>query len=125
MFLEAKNLSQSEDDNVLVQGVNGSQYAIGFFGYAYFSENNDTLKTISINGIEPSADTAESGEYPIARPLFIYSDAEIMKTKPQVAAFINYYLTTVNDVITEVGYFPASEDALKAAKQAWLDANTK
>lgn len=125
VFLEAKNLSQSEDDNVLVQGVNGSQYAIGFFGYAYFSENNDTLKTISINGIEPSADTAESGEYPIARPLFIYSDAEIMKTKPQVAAFINYYLTTVNDVITEVGYFPASEDALKAAKQAWLDANTK
>jgi len=125
VFLEAKNLSQSEDDNVLVQGVAGSKYAIGFFGYAYYTENEDTLQTLSINGIYPSFETAESGEYPISRPLFIYSDAEIMKSKPQVAAFINYYLTNVNDVIVEVGYFPASEDALKSAKQAWLDATTK
>ncbi len=122
VFLEAKNLSQSEDDNVLVQGVEGSKYAIGFFGYAYYTENQDKLNTISLNGIAPSFETAESGEYPIARPLYIYSDAAIMKSKPQVAAFINYYLTNVDDVITGVGYFPASDEALNQARQAWLDA---
>lgn len=122
VFLEAKNLSQSEDDNVLVQGVEGSKYAIGFFGYAYYNENTDRLKTLSVEGVTPNFDTAESGEYKIARPLYIYSDAGIMKAKPQVAAFINFYLTHVNEVISEVGYFPASAEALNASRQAWLDA---
>jgi phosphate transport system substrate-binding protein len=122
VFLEAKNLSQSEDDNVLVQGVEGSKYAIGFFGFAYYTENQDRLKTVAVNGIVPGFESAESGEYPISRPLFIYSDAQILKSKPQVAAFINFYLMNVNDVIGEVGYFPASAEALQASRQAWLDA---
>lgn len=121
-FQSAANLQQSEDDNVLVQGVEGDKYAIGFFGFAYYQENQGRLKDISLDGIEPNAETAESGEYPLARPLFIYSDAKIMQEKPQVAAFINFYLTRVNDVIGEIGYFPASEQALNAARQAWLDA---
>ncbi|MGD2156402.1 MAG: phosphate ABC transporter substrate-binding protein PstS family protein [Anaerolineales bacterium] len=112
----------SEDDNVLVQGIIGSPYAVGFFGYAYYAENTDVLKIISIEGIEPSAETVDSGEYPLARPLFIYSDAQIMQTKPQVAGYINFFLTHVNEEITDVGYFPTSEAALSAAKQAWLDA---
>jgi len=122
VFLEAKNLSQSEDDNVLVQGVEGSKFAVGFFGYAYYNENSSKLSAVSVNGVTPSFTSAEDGSYKISRPLFIYSDAEIMKAKPQVAAFINYYLTNVNDVIEEVGYFPASEEALKAAMQNWMDA---
>jgi phosphate transport system substrate-binding protein len=122
LALEAKNLQTSEDDNVLVQGVEGSPYAIGYFGFAYYNEQSDKLNAISIADVAPSFDTAESGEYALSRPLYIYSDASIMKEKPQVAAYINYFLTYVNDVITEVGYFPASEDALNGAKQAWLDA---
>ena len=122
LFLEAKNLSQSEDDNVLVQGVEGSKYAIGFFGYAYFNENADKLKAISVEGVAPSFTTAEDGSYKLSRPLFLYSDGSILKEKPQVAAFVNYYLTNVNDVIGEVGYFPASDEALQASRQAWLDA---
>ena len=121
-FQKAANLQQSEDDNVLVQGVEGDKYAIGFFGFAYFQENRNRLKAVSLDGIEPNAETAESGTYPLARPLYIYSDARIMREKPQVAAFINFYLTRVNDVIEEVGYFPASDEALNAARQAWLDA---
>jgi phosphate binding protein len=121
-ILSAANIQFSEDDNVLVQGVEGSPYAIGYFGYAYFNENQEGLKALSIDGVSPSAETAESGEYPLARPLFIYSDAGVMKAKPQVAAFINYYLTYVNDEILEVGYFPASEEALQQAMQNWLDA---
>ena len=55
----------------------------------------------------------DSGDYPLARPLFIYSTASIMQEKPQVAAFINFYLTNVNDEVVDVGYFPASTDALE------------
>jgi len=119
------NPQLSEDDNVLVQGIAGSPYAIGFFGYAYYLENADSLNILNINGVEASAESVEaSGDeaYPLARPLFIYSDATIMAEKPQVAAFISYYLSNVNDAIVEVGYFPASPTALNTAKQAFLDA---
>lgn len=116
----------SEDDNVLVQGVEGSPFAIGYFGFAYYQEQGDLLKVLSIDGgegaIEPNEVTAEDGSYPLSRPLYIYSDAGIIAEKPQVGAFINYFLTNVNDLIIEVGYFPASAEALNGAKQALLDA---
>jgi phosphate transport system substrate-binding protein len=121
-LLAASNLRLSEDDNELVRGVEANPNAIGFFGFAYFLENSEKLRTIAIDGIMPEAQTAEDGTYPLARPLFIYSDAETFARKPQVAAFINYYLTHVNEYILEVGYFPASVEALNSAKQAWLDA---
>ncbi len=117
------NPQLSEDDNVLVQGITGSPYAIGFFGYAYYLENQDLLNILSIEGIEANQQTTDDGSYPLARPLYIYSDAGIMAEKPQVNAFINFYLSNVNDEVFDVGYFPASPDALNAAKQAFLDAN--
>ncbi len=112
----------SENDNVLVEGVQGDPNAIGYFGFAYYEENADVIRVIPVEGVEPNETTAESGEYPLARPLFIYSDATIMQEKPQVAAFINFYLTTVNDEILSVGYFPASDEALNQARQNWLAA---
>lgn len=121
-LLAAPNTQLSEDDNVLVQGVEGSEYAIGFFGYAYYEENADKLGILNINGVEANFDTVEGGEYPLARPLFIYSDAQIMAEKPQVAAFINFFLTHVDEEIETVGYFPASEEALNSAKSAFLEA---
>jgi len=122
-LLQAQNLQQSEDDNVLVQGIEGSPYAVGFFGFAYFQENESRLKAISIDDVEPNAESAENGEYPLARPLFIYSARSVMEAKPQVADFINFYLTNVNDEIEDVGYFAASNEALNQAKQAWQDAS--
>ncbi|MHB1294591.1 MAG: PstS family phosphate ABC transporter substrate-binding protein [Anaerolineae bacterium] len=122
LLLAAENLQLSEDDNVLVQGVLGSPYAIGYFGYAYYSENAATLKALAIEGVAPSNESVDSGEYSLARPLFLYSTAEIMREKPQVAAFINFYLTYVNEEIVSVGYFPAPAAALDASRQAWLDA---
>jgi phosphate transport system substrate-binding protein len=121
-LLAAKNLQLSEDDNVLVQGVEGSPYAIGYFGFAYYQENADKLMALSVNGVAPTAETAENGDYPLSRPLYMYSDALILAQKLQVAAFINFYLTFVNEEILDVGYFPASVDALDGAKQAWMDA---
>lgn len=122
-FLNASNYQASEDDNVLVQGINGDPYAIGFFGFAYYSENEGVLNILSVNGVSPSFDTAESGDYPLSRPLYIYSDAGIMQSKPQVSAFIGFYLENVSGMIGEVGYFPASDEALTAAKEAWLNAS--
>lgn len=121
-ILSASNLQLSEDDNVLVQGVLGSPYAVGFFGYAYYQENQEALRILRIEGVEATLETVDSFTYPLARPLFIYSDATIMQEKPQVAAFINYYLTHVNEEIRDVGYFPASTVALNIARQNWLDA---
>jgi phosphate transport system substrate-binding protein len=121
-ILSASNTQLSEDDNVLVQGVVGSPYAVGFFGYAYYVENEDTLNILTIDGVTPSLETVDSFEYPLARPLFIYSDAAIMQSKPQVASYVNFFLTYVNEEIGAVGYFPASDEALDASKQAWLDA---
>jgi phosphate transport system substrate-binding protein len=120
--LSASNTQLSEDDNVLVQGILGSPYAVGYFGYAYYAENVDRLNVLSIDGVEPTKENVDNNSYPLSRPLFIYSDAKIMQEKSQVAAYINFFLTYVDEEITDVGYFPAPEDALASARQAWLDA---
>jgi len=121
-ILAAANLQLSEDDNVLVQGVEGSPYAIAFFGFAYYQENADKLTILSVDGIAPTAETAEDNSYPISRPLFIYSSSQIMLDKPQVAAFIYFYLTNVNNEIDDVGYFPANQVTLDAALNSWYEA---
>jgi phosphate binding protein len=121
-LLDSANLQLSEDDNVLVAGVESSPYAIGYFGFAYYNENAGRLKALSIDGVAPDAVTAENGQYPLARPLFLYSDGGIMAEKPQVAAFLAYFLAYVDDEILDVGYFPASAEAIEASMQAWLDA---
>lgn len=115
-FLRAANVQQSEDDNVLVQGVEGNKNAIGFFGYAYYEENQGLLKAVPVDGVTPDAATVGDGTYVLARPLFLYSATNIIAEKPQVAAFLDYYLTYVNDVIREVGYFPEADEDLAAAK---------
>ncbi len=116
-LLSAKNLQLSEDDNVLVQGVEGDEYSIGYFGFAYYVENKAKLRAVSVNGVEPSQASVDAGTYALARPLFLYSDARIIAEKPQVAAFLTYYLTTVNKVIKKVGYFPAPAEEIKKSKQ--------
>ncbi len=123
-ILAASNLELSEDDNVLVQGVLGSPYAVGFFGYAYYAENQDTLNILVIDGVEASAANVDNNTYLLARPLFIYSTAGIMQEKPQVADFINFYLTYVNEEVVDVGYFPASDAALQLAAESWVAANS-
>lgn len=121
-LLSAGSLQLSEDDNVLVQGVEGDVNAIGYFGYAYYQENADRLTILPINDVDASVENVDNGTYPLARPIFIYSDAQIMQDKPQVAAFINFYLTYVNEEIFSVGYFPAPAAALEQSKLNWIAA---
>lgn len=121
-ILAAEHLQMSEDDNVLVQGVEGSPYAIGFFGFAYYYENEEQLNVLGVDGVFPTEATAEDNSYPLSRPLFMYSDAKILQEKPQVAAFIRFYLENVANEITDVGYFPATQESIKGAIEAWSTA---
>ncbi len=100
-ILAAANTQKSEDDNILVRGIEGSPYAIGFFGYAYYEENKKQLKALKIAGVAPGLESVNANTYPLSRPLFLYTSANILKDKPQVAAYIVYYLTNVNRVILD------------------------
>jgi phosphate transport system permease protein len=82
----------------------------------------DDLKILALDGVAPSGDTVEDGSYALSRPLFIYSDADIMREQPQATDFISYYLEHVNDVIVDVGYFQASSEALAKARNEWIRA---
>ncbi|MDA0865853.1 MAG: PstS family phosphate ABC transporter substrate-binding protein [Cyanobacteria bacterium] len=101
----------SEDDNILVLGGSRSPYALGYFGLAYYLENQDTLKALPIEGIAPSFETAASGDYPLSRPLFMYVNNDALE-RPEVAAFVEFYLETARDtdLVREVGYVAMEED---------------
>jgi phosphate transport system substrate-binding protein len=123
-ILNAPGIQFSEDDNVLVVGVQSSPYAIGYFGFAYYQENQDSLRVVPIEGVIPNEETGASGEYPLARPLFIYSAPGIMQQKTQVAHFINYYLQNVNAQLgtaaDQIGYIPTNEYIQRRSALFWL-----
>lgn len=105
----------SEDDNVLVQGVSSDRGATGYFGYAYYEENKDKLRAIPIvvNGkaVEASPENVMNGTYqPLARPLFIYVNATAAAFKPEVKAFVNFYLQHAPKLVKEVKYVPLPAD---------------
>lgn len=105
----------SEDDNIIVLGVSRDPNALGYFGLAYFLENQDTLKALSVDGVEPTPENAKSGDYSLARPLYIYINPASL-AKPEVRAFVEYYIETARDttLVTEVGYVPLTEDEYTA-----------
>lgn len=107
----------SEDDNVLVQGIMADKNAMGYFGYAYYLENQDKLKVVSVNGIAPNNETIQSGEYaPLSRPIYIYVSNKSVKEKPQVRAFVETYLDIAKDIVGDVGYIALEDSAYEEGK---------
>jgi phosphate transport system substrate-binding protein len=111
-----------ENDNATVTGVQGAPGGMGYFGFSFFQENEGSLKALEVDGgkgcVAPSAETAQNDEYvPLSRPLFIYPSAEALK-KPEVKAFVAYYLDNVNEVAESVGFIPLTEEQLKASQDA-------
>lgn len=101
----------SEDDNTLVQGIKGEKNSWGYFGFAYYQENESTLTDIKVAGedgtcVAPSDETVESGDYVLSRPLYIYVKNSSL-ARPEVNEFVRFYLETTPDLISDVGYTPA------------------
>jgi phosphate transport system substrate-binding protein len=113
------DFTASEDDNVLVQGVSTDRNALGYFGYAYYAENQNKLKAVSIdNGkgaVAPSAKTVEDGTYqPLSRPIFIYVSKKSMG-KPEVKEFVEYYMGNAPTLVKQVKYVPLPAKAYSMA----------
>jgi phosphate transport system substrate-binding protein len=118
--------TSSEDDNVIVQGVAGDRDALGYFGYAYYSENQSRLKLVPVddqrddNGagpIAPSPDTVTNGTYrPLSRPLFLYVRAQAVD-RPDVRAFVEAYLDQGRTLVREVGYVALADDEQQLVAQ--------
>jgi phosphate transport system substrate-binding protein len=113
----------SEDDNVLVQGVEGTEGATGYFGYTYFEENADKLKALAIddgNGcVEPSAETAQAGEYtPLARPLFIYVNKAKYTDNEAVKEYTDFYIENLEKIATAAKFIPLSDELYGETKTA-------
>ena len=114
------DFTASEDDNVLVQGIAGDKYALGFFGYAYYIENTDKLRITPIDGGDgpqiPTQTTINNGSYaPLSRPLFIYVTAKAAK-REDVSTFVNFYLDNAATLAGEVGYVALPEKAYELAR---------
>lgn len=114
------DFTASEDDNVLVKGIAGEEGALGYFGYAYYVANKGKIKHVAIDkgqgAVEADDATIESGKYPLSRPLFIVVSKKSAE-RPEVDAFVKFYLSNAKDVVKSVGYtqLPAkmTEDSLK------------
>ncbi len=114
------DFTASEDDNVLVQGVSRDVNGLGYFGFAYYVENQDKLKAVPIvnekgQAVAPSMEAVEKGTYsPLARPIFIYVSAESLQ-RPEVRSFVEYYLMNAGKLAREVKYVPLPANAYKVA----------
>lgn len=113
----------SEDDNVLVQGVAGNVGGMGYFGLAYYLENTDKLKAVPIMAtatskpVLPSEATVMDGTYqPLSRPIFIYVNATAAAFKPEVKAFVDFYLAQAPELVKEVKYVPLPQKDYESVK---------
>lgn len=119
-------VSFSEDDNALVQGIAGNKNGLGYFGLAYYEENKDKLRTVPIvnedgTAIDPNVESVRDGSYnPLSRPLYIYVNKNSYK-RPEVKEFVNFFVDHTSELSTEVGYVPLPDDKLDEAKAKLID----
>lgn len=119
----------SGDDNVIVQGISGSPSSLGWVGYAFVQENTDLVKALPVDGgegcVEPTVDTISNGEYPIARPLFIYVNAAVADENPTVAEYVDFYLSDEGRAsVSEVGYVDIPDEDWQATVDRWTNRTT-
>lgn len=120
--LSRADYTASADDNVLVQGIAGGKYSLGYFGYSYYQENMDKLKLVAVdsgNGcVLPTSESIENGIYsPLSRPLFIYVSKQSLE-RPEVEAFVEFYLDNAADLAQEVGYIKLGDAEYASNREA-------
>lgn len=110
--------SPSEDDNITVQGVAGAEGGIGFFGLSYVEENADLIKAVTVDGVYPTVETVQDGSYtPLGRPLFIYVNNASYTDKPQVKAFVDYFVSEAVTVAEAALFVPLTEEQITVAAE--------
>lgn len=117
----------SEDDNVTVQGVSGERGGLGYFGFSYFEENQDTLKALEIDGgqgcVAPSVAATQDGSYtPLARPLFVYAKRSSFDENEDVSNFVKFMLDNNGTIAEEARFVPLSEDQLAEEQAKYQEA---
>ncbi|MER2123979.1 PstS family phosphate ABC transporter substrate-binding protein [Exiguobacterium indicum] len=122
-----KDVQLSEDDNVLVKGVEGTKGAIGYFGYAYYAENKDKLKEVPLaaegkDAVDPTPETIKDLSYPLSREIYTYINNKSMKDKKQVADFVQFTNENAGDLAEEVGYIKMPQDRYDENAKAIEDA---
>jgi phosphate transport system substrate-binding protein len=110
----------SEDDEVIAGGIKNDPAALGYLPFAYFERHDKELKALGIDSgrgaVVPTRETVETAKYqPFSRPLFIYVNAKSVQTKPEVQAFVDYYLKNAKAVVPQVGYVPLPEEGYRLA----------
>ena len=116
--------NSSADDNVIIENIGGSDGSLGWVGFAFADENSDTVTSLEVDGgdgcVAPNADTIASGEYPMSRPLFIYVNTDEAAARPELAAFVDYYLSDEGiAAVTEADYIAVTPDVLEQTRSAW------
>ena len=117
----------SEDDNVTVQGVAGEQGGLGYFGFSYYEENQDTLKAVEVDGgqgcVAPSVESAQDGTYtPLSRPLFVYVKKSSFDGNEHVRDFIAYMLDNERSIAEAARFVPLSQEQLAEQQSKYQDA---
>ena len=120
--LSRPDYTASADDNVLVQGIAGGKYSLGYFGFAYYQENQDKLNLLAVdsgNGcVLPTSESIENGTYsPLSRPLFIYVSKQSME-RSEVKAFVEFYLDNAAELAQEVGYIKLGDAEYASNREA-------
>ena len=114
-----QDYSGTENDNDIVRGVQGTRGGWGYFGYAFYTENEGAVTAVEYDGgegcVAPSPETAQDDSYQLTRPLFIYVKNEAL-ARPEVQEFTTFYLDHVGEVIEQVGYIPAPDDTITEAQ---------
>lgn len=114
----------SADDNVIIENIGGAPSSLGWVGFAFADESSDSVTSLEVDGgdgcVAPTPETIANGEYPIARPLFIYVNAGEAEDRPELAAFVDYYLSDEGiAAVTEADYVELDPEALEATRAAW------
>lgn len=122
-----KDFLASEDDHVIIKGVEGSKYALGYFGYSYYMANKDKLTAVSVKDkggdkfVAPSDATVNDGTYkPLARPIYFYASIKALE-RPEFVKFVEFYLDNTTRLAKRVGMVPLPADVLKRTKKAFED----
>ncbi len=92
--------------NRLAEGIAADFQGIGFFGYAYYDSNRDNLRALELDGAAPTLENVQNDSYPAVRSLFLYSSQSVLEEKPEVAAFLSYYLQNLDEVISRCWILP-------------------